>query len=378
MPSLRGDELPKTTVAAVLSEYGRDLELQEVRVPRPEPGALVVKVELASVCGSDVHTWSGNVSPVLPITPPLILGHEVVGRVAAIGSGAELDSVGRPLAVGDRVVWEHEACGRCEMCSVERQPTLCPNRRVGMFHNINQFPYTAGGFSRYSYVWPRSGRLRVPDGVASDVAAAGSCALRTVVHAFDLLGKVDHRSRVVVQGSGPLGLFSVAITARMQPRSLVVVGAPDDRLELAKQWGADEVVSVRTHPTPAERIARVVESTDGGPDVVLEMSGAMGAFAEGVSMARRNARYVVVGTLGGPDQPVPVSTIVGRGLRIIGCLGADIGSYHSAMEFLASAAPDFRWSDMFSGTRHRLSEATTALENLRSMTEIKSVIDPWA
>lgn len=370
-------QLPDTALAAVLPAYGEDLEVVTVPVPRPEPGAIVVEVELSTVCGSDVHTWQGSVSPLLPISPPLVLGHEIVGKVAALGEGAELDSVGTRLQVGDRVVWEHAACGRCAMCSIRREPTLCPNRKVGMFHPIDVFPYTAGGFTQYSYIWPGSGRVRVPDQVSSESAAAGSCALRTVVSAFERLGPIDFSSRVLVQGSGPLGLFAVALAAWHHPRQIVVVGAPDDRLALARSWGATDVLSVEELPTVDERVSAVEELTAGGPDVILEMSGAPGAFAEGVRMAGRSARYVVVGTLGGDDQPVNVPRIVGRQLRIIGSLGSDIGAYHRALEFLARGSDTFDWSAMFSGTRHALAGSTGALESLRSMKEIKPVIDPW-
>lgn len=377
MGGLRTPTLPDTAFAALMPAFGAELEVTEVRVPRPEPGALVVEVEVSSVCGSDVHTWQGAVSN-LPVTPPLVLGHEIVGRVAAIGDGAEVDSVGTPLRLGDRVVWEHEACGKCEMCSVERQPTLCPNRRVGMFRTAEEFPYSAGGFAQYSYVWPRSGRVRVPDSVPSNAAAAGSCALRTVVNAFERLGPIDHMSRIVVQGSGPLGLFATAMAARHHPRRLVVVGAPDDRLEVARRWGAHDVVSVGRHPDPAERVAAVEELTGGGPDVILEMSGAPGAFAEGVLMAARNARYAVVGTLGGGTQEVLVPRIVGRGLRIIGCLGSDIGSYERGLRFLEQASDEIDFGALFSGRVHGLAGATDSLRSLRNMDEIKPVLDPWA
>jgi L-iditol 2-dehydrogenase len=369
--------LPTSALAAVLTGYGEPLEIQEVPVPKVEPGALVVQVDVVSVCGSDVHLWRGSVASGLPFKPPLILGHEIVGRVVAIGTGAERDSLGRPIAVGDRVIWEHESCGRCLMCTVERMPTLCPNRRVGMFWDISQAPYSAGGFGQYSFVWPNAGRIRVPDSVPSNVAAAGSCALRTVVAAFERLGPIDYMSRVLIQGSGPLGLFATAMASWHRPASLVVVGAPEDRLEIARAWGATATVSINDYPDVAERAKLIEDLTDGGPDVLLELAGGTGAFAEGVDVAARNARYAVVGSLGPGTQPVQAARIVGRGLRIFGCLSGDIATYHRALTFLERGTQDFDWSVLFSGVVHDLAHATDALQSLQSMTELKPIIDPW-
>lgn len=368
----------RSALAAVVPDYGQRLEVREVQVPRPEPGALVVAVDVSTVCGSDVHLWKGSMASILPVAPPIILGHEIVGRVVEIGDGAGLDSVGRQVAVGDRVIWEPAPCGRCPVCTIEREPTLCPNRRVGMFQSTESFPFMAGGFGQYSYVWPGAGRLRVPDAVGSELAAAASCAVRTAVEAMGRLGPIDHTSRVVVQGSGPVGLFAVALAAQHRPRRLVVVGAPRERLELARRWGAGDVVSVEEIPDRAERIEAVRELTDGGPNVILEMSGAPGVFSEGVELAAKNARYVVVGTLGGADQQVAAARIVTHGLRITGSFGASIGSYARALDFLAAEDETYDWNQLFSGRRYSLASATEALEALVDQSEIKPVIDPWS
>ena len=125
------------------------------------------RVERAAICGSDVHAWDGALASTFDIDLPIVLGHETVGRVVAIGEGAELDAVGRPLAIGDRVIWAHAACGRCHECTVMRTPTLCPNREIGFLQSAEQPPHFHGGFAEYAYVPPRSGRLRVPDDVKS-------------------------------------------------------------------------------------------------------------------------------------------------------------------------------------------------------------------
>jgi threonine dehydrogenase-like Zn-dependent dehydrogenase len=368
--------LPKTARAALMYDYNEELRVEEVPVPRADPGALVVKVDVSSVCGSDVHTWRGAMNPLLSIKPPLVLGHEIVGTVIEVGEGADLDSVGNPVRVGDRVIWEHASCRQCEACTILREPTLCPNRRIGMFHDARTYPYTAGGFSEYSYVWPLAGRIRVPDALSSEVAAVGSCAVRTVINAFERVGRIDTSSRVLVQGTGPLGLFAVAVASRFNPRQLIVIGAPANRIEVAKRWGATDIISVEEQRTADDRVTAVNTLTDGGADVLFEMSGAPGAFAEGVRMARRAARYMVVGTVGGDPQLVDAARIVARQLTIIGTLSSDIGAYFGALEFLERNQGTFDWNALFSDRRYSLSESTQALESLRSMREIKPLIVP--
>ncbi|MDH6293304.1 zinc-binding dehydrogenase [Rhodococcus opacus] len=369
-------KLPETARAALMFEYNEDLRVAEVGVPQPDPGALVVKVDITSVCGSDVHTWHGAVKPRVPIKPPLVLGHETVGTVVAIGVGADTDSTGNPIRIGDRVIWENAACRRCEACTVLHQPTLCFNRQVGMLHDATVYPYTAGGFAEYSYVWPNAGRVRVPDKLPSEYAAAGSCALRTVVNAFERVGRIDTTSRVVIQGAGPLGLFATALASRFNPRQLVVVGAPASRLEVAKQWGATDAISVEDYKSADDRVAVVEEITGGGADVLFEMSGARGAFAEGVRMAGIAGRYMVVGTLGGPAQEVEAMRVATRQLTIMGTMSAEIGSYQRALEFLAGGMETFDWNALFSDRRYSLAEATEALTSLETMQEIKPLVVP--
>ena len=129
--------------------------------------------------------------------------------------------------------------------------------------------------------------MRVPDDVPDEVASAASCALRTVIHGLDRLGPLDDRHRVVTQGSGPLGLFSLARVVTSGPANPIVIGGPARRLELARQWGAAHTLDIDEAPDPAARHAQVMEWTDGpGADVVIEVSGAKSAFPEGFAMLR--------------------------------------------------------------------------------------------
>jgi L-iditol 2-dehydrogenase len=361
--------------AAIVRRYGEPLEIAEYPVPDPEPGAIVVRVEVSTVCGSDVHGWEGAYEGVLPVELPLILGHEAVGIVVAIGAGAELDSLGQPLAIGDRIVWAPESCGRCWECTVARKPTLCPNRRLGMLSSSAPLPHFGGMFAEYSYVWPKSGRLRVPDEIKSEWASAATCALRTVVNAVELAGRIDYQHTVVIQGAGPVGLFCTALASTHSPRQIIVIGAPDERLELAHEWGADHTISIE-RMNPAERRKEVLRLTgQHGADVIFEASGARTAIEEGLTIAARGGRYVLIGSTGNGTQEISPHYIINRGLSVLGSFSGDIDSFHKALQFMLKHRDRFDW-DAIIGKRYGLDGVSDALTAMRMHQDLKPVIDP--
>lgn len=373
--------LPRTARAAVVAEYGKPIEIRELPVPREselEPGAMLVRVDVASICGSDVHQWSGMTQALAPASLPIVLGHEMMGTVAAFGPGPREDSVGQLLAEGDRVLWTHVYCGQCHECRVQHTPTLCRRKKQYMRTNCERFPYLLGGFAEYCYVFPASGRVRIPDGVPDGVASAASCALRTVVHAFERVGRIEPHQRLVIQGAGPLGLFATAMASDAGVRELIVVGAPERRLALARRWGAKDVVSVEDVPTAEARLARVRELTGGlGADVVFEMSGAPYAFAEGLDFLRPGGRYAVVGQLGGPLTPVQAALFVRKQATILGVQSADIGQFWKALEFVRRAGARYDFEAMLT-TRYPLGQINEAIQNMRAFREIKPLVLPWA
>jgi L-iditol 2-dehydrogenase len=368
--------LPESGRAALIEEYGAPLAVREYPVVEPQPGSILVRVDRATICGSDVHTWTGKLAQVHDIELPIVPGHEVVGEIVAFGPGEQVDSVGASLRAGDRVIWTHEACGHCYYCTVERNGTLCENRRLGFLQPARKAPHFHGTFAEYSYVWPRSGRLRVPDDVESGWASAASCALRTVLNGWKRLGAVGIRDTVVIQGAGPLGLFATAVAAVGQPRKLVVVGGPESRLEIARRWGADLTISVDEVGDAEERRQLVLEATDGrGADVVAEFSGAPGAFAEGIGLAALNGRYLVVGTVAGPPQEILPQMVTRKNLSILGSLSADVDSYYDALVFLRRFRATFDWDAML-GRTYSLDDLTEGMEAMRDYTEVKAVLDP--
>jgi L-iditol 2-dehydrogenase len=363
--------------SAVITEYGRPLEVRELPVPDPEPGALVVRVEVATICGTDVHLWQGDLAGT-GVELPVVPGHEAVGRVIAIGDGADRDSLGVPLREGDRIVWTHGPCGHCKACTVLKRPTLCRNRKVGMNHNCERFPFMAGTFAEYSYVWPEAGRIVVPDEVPSEWASASSCPLRTAVGIVETAGQIHPTDVVVVQGAGPLGLFTAALVSLQHPRELVVIGGPAERLRVAAAWGATASLNLSEFADADARSAAVSELTNGdGADVVLECSGVPAAFGEGLSMAAAGARVVVAGIVGATAATVPAHLITVRGLSVKGSFGGSIDAYWKGLEFLRLHRDQFDVGRIL-GNSYRLDEVTTALARMRSLEEIKPVIRPDA
>lgn len=364
---------PSTSRAAVLRGFKQPVAIEDVPVPRDiEPGALLVKTETCSICGTDVHLWQGALS--LPVDLPVILGHEMVGRVVGFGPGADTDSAGQTLREGDRIVWTHTACNSCFYCTVARQPTLCVNRRAYMYENIERPPHLLGGFSEYVYVLPESARFRVPDAVSSPVASMASCAFRSVMNAWSNLGEIERHETVVVQGSGPLGLLACAVASIAGAQRVIVIGAPDARLDLAEAFGATQTISVE-RTTPEERLGQVRDLTEGrGADVVMEFTGHPGAFNEGLEMARRGGRYLVVGQLGEGETTFQPSMIVKRNLRLIGSFSGDARSYWEALRFVERWQERVPFERMISN-RFGLDDVNTALGRMKAFQEIKPVIE---
>jgi threonine dehydrogenase-like Zn-dependent dehydrogenase len=372
--AVRAVPRPSASRAAVLRGFGQ-ISVEDVPLPaRIDPGALLVRVEMASVCGTDVHLWEG----VLSRTPdlPTILGHEMVGRIVEIGQGAVKDSFGTPLAEGDRVLWTHANCNRCYYCTDLRQPVFCDNRRLYMYENIGKEPHLLGGFTRYSYVLPGSERIRVPDAISSELATMASCAFRSVIHAFDVAGRLDPSWTVVVQGTGALGLLAVHMARQAGVRNVVAIGDPAGRLDLARGLGADTAASV-SGTTREERLALVRSLTQGrGADVVLEFTGAGAAVAEGLDLLRKAGRFVLVGQLQRAEVPLAPSLITIKGLQVLGSSSGSIEHYRRALAQLEKDGPDTPLVGLL-GQTYALTEIEDAFRAVQELQEIKPLVDPW-
>lgn len=364
-----------TTRAAVLRAYDEPLRLEDLPLPAElEPGAALVRLECTTLCATDAHLWKGGMGPWVEL--PLVLGHEMMGRIEAIDPQGARDLLGRQISVGDRVVWSESTCGHCYGCAVLREPVLCVDRGYGFRQRADRPPYVIGGLAEYCYVSPGSARVLVPDDVKDTWAAAAGCAVKTVLRAFSRAGGVTANDTVVVQGAGPLGLVATAYAHASGAGRVITIGAPDDRLALAREWGASAVVSLAEFPEPDARIGRVMELTGGrGGDLVLDFAGAPTANREGVLMCAQRGRHVVVGLAGPNAEPIPADVVMGRELSVLGSVNGDAADLYNSLEFLRAFADRYDWDRLFAEPM-TLTEATTAIEATASMAVVKAVVTP--
>jgi threonine dehydrogenase-like Zn-dependent dehydrogenase len=325
---------------------------------------------MAGICGTDVHQQKGELTIKSPL--PNIQGHETIGRIVELGEGRVKDAAGEEIKVGDRIMWAHADCGECYWCNIARDPVLCA-RRSG----YGWAPPVAlrGGFAEYEYITPTTNVVKVPDELTEEEAVGVGCAFRSVIAGYDRFGKVGLMEDFVIQGCGPIGLYATVVARESGARKIIVVGAPANRLELAKKWGADHVINIDEHKDPEERRQMILSLTSGrGPENVVEASGVPSVVAEGLEMIMKGGKYLILGQTTAASTPIIVSRINEKGLTLIGSVSAHIVHFYRALQFIKTHRDKYPFAEIVSG-KYQLEDVNDALANMASGKEIKSVID---
>jgi len=333
---------------AILRNTRGPWEFQRYPLPDPEPGAILVRISYANVCGSDLHRWRGE----MPIPEyGAAMGHEMAGRVVALGKGVETDSTGKPLGEGDRIIYNYFfPCGRCVAC-LRGRSRRCPNKRRPGNGVPGQFPYFLAGFSEYYYLLPGHVCVKVPDELSDAVVAPVNCALAQVLQALDS-GGFRQGDSLVVQGAGGLGLNMIAAARDMGASLIVAVDGIPGRLALAREFGADYTVDIRDCPTPADRVAAVREFTNGqGVTHAADVAGVKGVIAEGIKMLANGGTYLEVGSIiDGSEFPLDPNAACRLGLRFIAFLQYDTRILPRALDFISRSRSRVPWDRVISHT----------------------------
>ena len=361
--------------ASVLESFKAPLALREYPLPpQVEAGAALVRTEMAGICGTDVHLWKGE----LPISLPVILGHETVGHIEQLGDRLEKDWTGQPLKTGDRVTWNSAiSCGVCYYCAEKKQPTRCPHRRAyGIGYQSSQAPHFWGGYAQFHYLRPRTTIFKLPEDLPTEAVIGAGCALITAIHGVERTG-INWRDNVVVQGAGPVGLSALAVAKSAGAGKVIVIGGPKHRLKMAQSFGADHTIDLEDCTDSASRIKAVRDLTGGyGADAVLECVGHPSAIGEGMEMCRDGGKYLVLGHYcdAGTVAFNP-HVITRKQLQVFGSWSSEPRHLKAAIEFLRATQKQFPFAEMVTH-RFSLEQANEALNTTADWQSAKSVIVP--
>ncbi len=302
--------------AIVKSRRERGLWLSDVEKPEFGPTDVLIRIRHASICGTDLHiyNWDRWAQETIPV--PVVVGHEYVGIVEAVGH--EVTSV----SVGDRVSGEgHIVCGVCRNCRAGRKHLCRDTHGVGV--------HRAGAFADYLVI-PAQNAYDIPDEIPDEIAAILD-PLGNAVHtalSFDLVGE-----DVLITGAGPIGLMAAAVARHAGARHIVITDMKRDRLELAERMGASVGVNAREFD-PASVMKKL--GMREGFDVGLEMSGSAAALAAMIDGMNHGGKIALLGLYSEPVS-IDLSKAILKGITFKGIYGREMyDTWHKMIAMLGS------------------------------------------
>ena len=303
--------------ALLLSKY-RSLEIADVPTPAAGAGEVLIRVGACGICGSDVHGYDGSSGRRIP---PIVMGHEAAGRIAAVGAGVT------GLAEGDRVTFDSTIyCGACGFCK-RGEVNLCDQRQV---LGVSCADYSrAGAFAEFVAV-PARVVYKLPESI-SFAEAAMLEAVAVAIHAVSL-AEISVQSTALVVGAGTIGVLILQALRAAGCKRVFVSDVDASRLKLAKELGAADVLSA-----DGDTVAQILQRTGGvGVDVVIEAVGRDETVNAAIASVRKGGTVVLVGNIS-PAATLPLQKVVTRQIRLQGSC-ASAGEYPQAIALMASGA----------------------------------------
>ena len=314
--------------AAILEAPNADLVIEEIPIPEPRRGEVLVKVTACGVCHTDLHVIKDETA----FPTPAVLGHEITGTVEALGPGLEdrQEELREGVAIAASFIMP---CGSCRYC-VRGRDDLCErffalNRLKGVLYDGETrlfredgsplAMYSMGGHAEYAVV-PATDVFPLPEELPAEESAILGCAVFTAYGAVRHGANLGAGERVAVVATGGVGSNVVQISRAFGASQVIVVDIADEKLEAARRLGATDVVN----GSKEDPVERVRELTDGeGVDVAFEVLGRPETFVQAAGMMRDGGRMVAVGIAPGQTTaPIGITQIVRRSQRIIGSYGA--------------------------------------------------------
>lgn len=304
--------------AIVKPDAGPGLVLRRVPVPVPGPGEVLIKVHKTAICGTDVHIFNWDPWARAHIKPPMTIGHEYVGEVAALGAGVT------GVAIGQRVSGEgHITCHHCRNCHTGNIQWCKDTVSVGVDRD--------GAFAEYVCI-PQTNLILIDENLPEEVVAffdAVGNATHTALM-FDLIGE-----DVLITGAGPIGIIAAGICKFAGARRVIITDLNDYRLALARKMGVDAAVNTAREDLP--RIMKEQGLTEGF-DVGLEMSGSGAALQQMVGVMRNGGKISLLGISNKPVS-MDMNTIITKGLTLQGIYGRKLDNWHQ-MSYMVQGGLD--------------------------------------
>jgi alcohol dehydrogenase len=305
--------------AAVFTQFRTPLSISEVPDPEVPDDGVVLSVDATGICRSDWHGWQGH-DP--DIRLPHVPGHELAGTIVEVGKNI------RNWKRDDRVTMPFVAgCGHCEPCLTGNQQ-VCDNQfQPGFTH--------WGSFAEFVAIhYADMNLVRLPDTMDSVTAASLGCRFATAFRALEAQAKVRAGEWVAVHGCGGVGLSAIMIAASMGAR-IIAVDIQDDKLAMARQFGADIVINAREVP---DVISAIRDATDGGAQVSMDALGSRQTCFNSIACLAKRGRHVQVGLMLADQRhpEVPMDLVVARELEIYGSHGIQAHRYGVLLGMVAS------------------------------------------
>jgi L-iditol 2-dehydrogenase len=330
-----------------------NIEIRDIPEPEPGPGQVKIAVRAAGICGTDLHIYYDE----FRTEPPVVLGHEIAGLVAAVGDGVD------NVALGARVTTEtyFSTCGVCQYCRSGHKNLCLQRKSIGSKVN--------GGFTNYVIV-PAGNVHCLPEGVDFEAGALTE-PLACVVHAVLTHHSIAPGDIAVIAGPGAIGLLTLQVV-KAAGATAIVLGTDQDwhRLALARDLGADHVANVQ-RDDPLNLVTTITPQGQGA-DVVYECSGAGPAVMQLLQLVRRGGRYVQVGLFGKPVMS-DLDQICYREITLTGSNASTPPAWTRALQLMAHG--QVRTAPLITGT-YPVTEWKTAFNVFESKSGIKLILTP--
>ena len=293
---------------ACVLKAAKTLSLEEIPTPNPTTNEVLIELGAGGICGSDLHYFQEGGVGDFRLREPLIPGHEVSGKVIALGSGVTC------VKVGDRVaVNPNHPCGKCAQC-LTGLGNMCSS--VRFFGSAARFPHIQGAFAEF-FTASENNCFKIPDEVSYREAACAE-PLAVTLHAVSQAGPIQGK-KVIITGSGPIGVLLIAAAKRAGAAHICITDVQDEPLRIAQAMGANEIINITKNPEQLHQY----QQNRGYFDTAFEASGHPAALATLIEVSLPGSTIVQVGMLPRGLTQAPLNPLVSKEIKLVGSFRFD-------------------------------------------------------